>query len=69
MADWDVVVFVDDEEVDETVRADDGFGAAEGRAKGSDVVEEDTIIAGDGVGDAPADATGTKRSGSCAATG
>ena len=63
------MVFVDDEEVNETVRADDGFGAAEGGAKGSDVVEEDTVIAEDGAGDAPADAIGTKRSGSCAATG
>ena len=63
------MVFVDDKEVDEPVRADDGFGATEGGAKGSDVVEEDTVIAEDGAGDAPADATGTKRSGSCAATG
>ena len=63
------MVFVDDKEVDETVRADDGFRAAEGGAKGSDAVEEDTVIARDGAGDAPADAMGTKRSGSCAATG
>lgn len=63
------MVFVDDEEVDETVIADVKFGAAEDGPEGIDAVEEDTTVAEDGAEDAPADVTGIKRSGSCAATG